>query len=313
MLIGTREDLVRTKDGVCAMTYNNDVENIVSADVESHESVSEKSLRSIVSEQDEKAQQYAIEFLKKVVRIRGVRVEREDFLRQELRKLGLSDESISKALISTPVQAGVSLKQLDGLAKATIDFEVRKSATMSFFTGLPGGFAMLASVPTDVAQYYVHAFRLMQKLSYIYGWQSFLGDLDDADDDTMGKFVVFLGVMMGVGGAANSLSVLANKIARPALRKRIARQALTKTSWYPIIKKTLTLIGVKITKDSFARTVTKVVPVVGGVISGGMTFKSLRGQSVRLQRHLRELPPPSVDAAEYYSALKSMDTETDGR
>ena len=170
---------------------------------------------------------------------------------------------------------------------------------------------MFVAVPADITQYYVHAFRVMQKLSYIYGWQSLLGNLDDVDDDTVGKFTLFLAVMMEVGGAASSLSVFADQGARPALHRQIARQALTKTAWYPVIKKTLALIGVKVTKDSFARTVTKVVPVAGGVISGGMTFVALRGQSVRLQRHLRKLPPPGVDAAEYRSALESMDAETD--
>lgn len=264
-----------------------------------------------MDKQDERARQYAVEFLKKVIRIRGVRVDREDFLRQELRKLGLGIESVSEALSGTPVQAGVSLKQLDGLAEATIGFETRKSAAMSFAAGLPGGLAMFVAVPADITQYYVHAFRVMQKLSYIYGWQSLLGNLDDVDDDTVGKFTLFLAVMMEVGGAASSLSVFADQVARPALHRQIARQALTKTAWYPVIKKTLALIGVKVTKDSFARTVTKVVPVAGGVISGGMTFVALRGQSVRLQRHLRKLPPPGVDAAEYRSALESMDAETD--
>ena len=116
--------------------------------------------------------------------------------------------------------------------------------------------------------------------------------------------------MMGVGGAASSLSMFAKQIARPAIQKQIAKQALTKTVWYPVVKKTLAVVGVKVTKDSFAKTVTKVVPVAGGVISGGMTFVALKGQSARLRKHLRELPPPGVDAAEYRSALESASAKT---
>ena len=204
----------------------------------------------------------------------------------------------------------MNLEQLVRLAEAAIGFETQKSAAVSFVAGLPGGFAMLATVPADVTQYYIHAFRVMQKLAYIYGWQDLLGDLDDADDETVGRLALFLGVMMGVGGAASSLSMFAKQIARPAIQKQIAKQALTKTVWYPVVKKTLAVVGVKVTKDSFAKTVTKVVPVAGGVISGGMTFVALKGQSARLRKHLRELPPPGVDAAEYRSALESASAKT---
>lgn len=145
---------------------------------------------------------------------------------------------------------------------------------MSFAAGLPGGFAMLATVPADVTQYYVHAFRIMQKLTYLYGWQDLLGDLEDADDETIGWLALFLGVMLGVGGAATSLTSFAQHVARPALQKQI-------------------------TKDSLAKAVTKVVPGLIGAILGGMTLVMLKSQGDRLHTHLRELPPSRADAAAY--------------
>mgnify|MGYP000191914188 FL=1 len=270
-----------------------------------------ETLSDLVSEQDERAQKFAIEFFKKVIRLRGVQIDRDDYLRQELHKLGLDDATISLAQETTPVQAGLTPAQLDQLAADTIAFETRKSAAFSFAAGLPGGFAMLATIPGDLTQYYVHTFRIMQKLSYIYGWKDFLGGLDEIDDETLGKMSLFLGVMMGVGGASASLTIFAEQIARPALQEQIAKQALTKTAWYGPMKQTLKLIGVKITKDSFAKGVTKTVPVAGGLISGVMTFAVLKTQSTRLQRHLRELPPPGVDAAEYFAALRELDAQAD--
>lgn len=260
----------------------------------------------ITAEQDAEAQHYAIEFLSKVLRIRGVAVSRQDYLRQELRKLGASDAQIDIALDSTPLSAGIALERLDELAASTIDFETRKSAAMSFAAGLPGGFTMLATVPADITQYYVHALRIIQKLAYLYGWQDLLSDLDEADDETVARLALFFGVMMGVGGAATTLSSFASKVARPAVQKQIAKKALTKTVWYTPMKKTLAFIGVKVTKDSFAKTVTKAVPVVGGVISGSMTLVALKSQSVRLLIHLREMPPPGADAAEYASILATV-------
>lgn len=260
-------------------------------------------LAEMTAEQDAQAQQYAIEFLSKVIRIRGVAVSRQDYLRQELRKLGTSDSQISIALDSTPLNAGIALDRLDELAASTIDFETRKSAAMSFTAGLTGGFAMLATVSADITQYHVHALRIIQKLVYLYGWQDLLSDLDEADDETVGRLALFFGVMMGVGGAATTLSSFASQVAVPAVQKQIAQKALTKTVWYTPMKKTLAFIGVKVTKDSFAKTVTKAVLVVGGVISGSITLVALKNQSVRLLVHLREMPPPGADAAEYASIL----------
>ena len=170
---------------------------------------------------------------------------------------------------------------------------------------------MLATIPADVTQYYVHAFRVMQKLAYIYGWKDFLGDLNEIDDETLGKMSLFLGVMLGVSGAASSLTTFAKQIARPALQKQIAKRTLTKTAWYGPMKQTLKLIGIKVSKDSFAKGVTRTVPVIGGVISGGMTLVALKSQSARLHKHLREIPPPGVDAAEYLAALDDLGAQSD--
>ena len=38
------------------------------------------------------------------------------------------------------------------------------------------------------------------------------------------------------------------------------------------------------------------LPVIGGVVSSGLTFMSLQSQSSRLKKHLRELPPPGIEA-----------------
>ena len=113
---------------------------------------------------------------------------------------------------------------------------------------------------------------------------------------------------MGIAGASGSLRHFALNIARPAVEKKIANVALTKTVWYLPMNQTLRVIGVNVTKHSLARTVTKVVPLVGGVVSGSFTFVVFNSQSKRLMQHLRELPPPNVDAAEYLAAVKNADS-----
>lgn len=264
------------------------------------EIIEEDGVVSLVSEassdQDQQASVYAVFFLKKLVRLQGVRISREDFLRQELRKLHLSDAEIECAIASNPLSAGVSRKLLDKLANDAISFETKKSTALSFAAGIPGGLAMLGTVPADLTQYYVHSLRIMQKLAYLYGWKEFLTDLDDIDDETIAQMGLFFGVMLEVAGAAESLRDFARVIVAPAIEKRIARKALMKTTWYPIVKKSLKVIGVSVTKQSMAKTMSKIVPLIGGVISGGMTFVALQTQSIRLKQHLRQLPPPGADA-----------------
>ena len=269
----------------------------------------DQSINDLIGEQNREAEEFAKSFLKTVLRLRGVRIEREQFLRSELHKRGIAREVIDEAIATSPAAASIDVVLLDDMANAAIAFETRKSSALSFAAGLPGGFGLLATVPGDVTQFYVHAFRVMQKTAYVYGWQSFLEDSKEVDDETLGKLSMFLGVMLGVGGASSSLTVFAASVARPAIQKQIAGKALTKTTWYPVMKSTLRVIGVKLTKDSLAKTVTKVVPVAGGVISGGMTFVTLRGQSKRLMEHLRELPPPNVDAAEWRALVTHADAE----
>ena len=48
------------------------------------------------------------------------------------------------------------------------------------------------------------------------------------------------------------------------------------------------IIGVKVTKAGFAKGVSKVVPIVGGVISGGISYVSMNHMGHRLSEVLRE-------------------------
>lgn len=80
------------------------------------------------------------------------------------------------------------------------------------------------------------------------------------------ELILFLDVMFGVGGAASALKVVSSKMAEQALKK-LPQKALTKTFIYPIVKKIAVIIGVKMTKDTFAKGVSKVIPVVGGIVS----------------------------------------------
>lgn len=252
-------------------------------------------LRGITAEQASSAEQHGLDFLKKVVRFPGVRINRDEFLRQELRKLRASEEVIERALATSPALAGVPLLALDTLADETITYETNKSAALSFAAGLPGGFAMLGTIPADLMQYYAHALRIMQKLAYLYGWRDLLADVDE-DDEMLGVLAVFFGVMLGVGGAAQSLTAFARIAAKTAYQKHVTKRALMSITWYPVVKYSLRVIGINITKNTFSKGVSKVLPIIGGFVSSGLTFTALQTQSSRLKGHLRQIPPAGFDA-----------------
>lgn len=229
----------------------------------------------------------------------GVRVNRDEFLRQELRKLHLSDSAIARAIDSNPLLAGVALAEIDKLAEEAISYETNKSAAISFVAGIPGGFAMLGTIPADLMQYYAHALRIMQKLAYLYGWGELLPDGRETDDDTLGVLAVFFGVMLGVGGAAQSLTAFARVAAKTAYQNHATKRVLMSITWYPVVKHSLRLIGINITKSTAARGFSKIVPVIGGFVSSGLTFMALQSQSALLKEHLREIPPPGVSVEEW--------------
>ena len=70
-------------------------------------------LRGYTNEQASEAEQRAIEFLTKAVRIPGVRVDRDRYLREALDKVKATDDVIDRALASSPAAAGVPLGVLD--------------------------------------------------------------------------------------------------------------------------------------------------------------------------------------------------------
>lgn len=251
------------------------------------------------SGQQSAPEQRALEFLAKVVRVPGVRVNREEFLRQELRKLRMGDDAIVRAIDSNPLLAGVALTEIDRLAEEAISYETNKSAAISFVAGIPGGFAMLGTIPADLMQYYAHALRIMQKLAYLYGWGELLPEGRATDDDTLGVLAVFFGVMLGVGGASQSLTAFARVAAKTAYQNHATKRALMSITWYPVVKHSLRLIGINITKSTAAKGFSKIVPVIGGFVSSGLTFMALQSQSALLKGHLREIPSPGVSVEEW--------------
>lgn len=215
----------------------------------------------------------------------GVKVDRDDFLKKELKNY-CSPEQLNLAISSRPIN-GVSKEIIDRIANACINSHTTKVTTISAVAGIPGGFAMAGTIPADMAQYYWHVFVLAQKLAYLYGFPDLRDENGNLTDTASDMLTLFVGVMMGASAANQAIKGLAKEFAKQVV-KRLPQKALTKTMYYPIIKQIAKWIGVKLTKDTFAKGLGKVIPVLGGVISGGLTLATFRPSAKRLQHKLQE-------------------------
>lgn len=221
------------------------------------------------------------------LKIPGVKVDRKKFLEEILSSRIKNRSIVNDAINKNPIEAGISVSQLDKIAKSLINKRTTQTSTASFAAGIPGGLAMAATIPADTLQFLGTAIRLSQELAYLYGYEDFWNGYELDDSKVKRELTLFLGVMFGVGGSASALRVISNNMSKQVIQ-RTSRKALTKTAYYPIIKKIGSMIGVKVTKDSFAKGVSKAIPILGGVVSGGITYISMKPMGNRLSKVLSE-------------------------
>lgn len=237
-----------------------------------------------------------------------VRIDRADFLTKNLGKL-CTEEQLQKAITAGTLHADIPITTLDSLANAVINAETVKVTAISAAAGIPGGLAMAATIPADLAQFYGFIIRVSQEIAYIYGWDEMFTESSELDAATESQLILFIGVMSGVGAANKVVTKLFGETAMKAVAKRIAAKALTKTWYYPIVKKIAAMLGQKMVKATFAKGVSKAVPILGGVVSGGITLATFKPMAHRLQKHLSNLAHMSPKKFAEYEAAIVIDSE----
>lgn len=216
------------------------------------------------------------------IKIPGVKVNRDKFLAEQFAGTGANVQDIINL---GPIDVGISREDISNTANKLIIKRTSQSSVASFVAGIPGGLAMAATIPADVMQFFGMALRLAQELSYLYGggdlWVN--GQIDD--EKVKSQLIMYCGVMFGVSGAVSGVRVLSTQIAKTTLKK-LPQKALTKTFWYPMIKQIGKALSIKVTKATVAQGVSKAIPVIGGVISGGLNFASMMPMAKRLSTAL---------------------------
>lgn len=219
------------------------------------------------------------------LQIPGIKVRRDELLRQYFNKNAEVD--IDTILEKGPVEAGCSKETLAKISSKIIFERTTWSSIASFVTGIPGGLAMAATIPADLLQFFGVALRLAQEITYIYGAPDLWEDGSIDNERVQGQLILYCGAMFGVSGAIAGVRFISSQMAKQ-VAKKLPQNALTKTIWYPIVKKIAGAIGIKVTKSSVAKGISKIVPLVGGVVSGSLNFATMMPMGNRLAKAVEE-------------------------
>lgn len=206
-----------------------------------------------------------------------VYVDRETFLRNQFK----GSKHIETILESGP-QTVFNTEFLLNKADQIIEESTRNTSLVSFAAGLPSNpLTMFAAGGADIIQNYGFAINLIQQIAYLFGEEKLFTQNEELSEESKTRIIVYLGVMSGANGASQLIS----KVAKPVgqnIGKKVASMALTKTAWYPMFKSVAKVLGIQVTKKSVGTIISKAVPIIGGVISGGLTFVTFKPMGKRL-------------------------------
>jgi hypothetical protein len=142
--------------------------------------------------------------------------------------------------------------------------------------------AMLGTVPIDLVQYYYHLVVTAQKLAYVYGWP-------ELDGKSQGDFPImvtfFTGMMTGIVNADTEIKALSKELEKESLKK-LSYVILAKAGILLAAKYAAGILSSKLFWQGYIRTSAKVVPLLGGLASGGVTMATFLLMANTLKREL---------------------------
>ena len=213
-----------------------------------------------------------------------VRIDRDTFLRKELGKY-FTPEQVECAVSTTPMNAGATPQLMKKIAKDCINFETMKVSAISFAAGIPGGFALIGTVPADLAQYFGHILRVIQKVVYIYGWETLIDNENGIDDGTKTVLTLLFGAMFGIESATQAM----NKVIVPRVAEQVEKKIIAKELTQQTLSKLYKAIGMKVSEEMVKTISAKAVPVIGGAVNGGLTMLTFKPASEHFRRYIEKL------------------------
>ena len=235
-------------------------------------SVSYQSGENMAKKNDEELYDAAIAMIGSVTKLPAIRVDRDAFLRQQF-----ADSEYLDEILEHGPQYVYTVESLRRKADEVIKQSTNRTTLAAFVAGI----AAVAAGSADMIQYFGFAINLAQKIAYLFGEDDLFSGESELNEGAKVRILAYLGAMFGASGAAAMVGKLAKEVGKN-MGKKIPQQALMKTTWYPLLKKVGAMVGKKVVKESVGKAVTKVVPVVGGSISGAITYATFKPMGGRL-------------------------------
>lgn len=210
--------------------------------------------------------------------IPGAKVDRKEFLAQEFGKY-CNTETVGKILREGTAKAGVEARLMDRIADEAIALHTGIATSLSFAAGIPGGLTMLATVPADIAQYYYHVIVIAQKLAYIYGF----AEMGMVEDNFKSLLTLLIGVMVEIEDADKTIT----EIFFAQVTKDVTTVALGKV-FNKTVMKIAVALSYRLTGKSVFKSVWKAIPIMGGVVSGGITLFTFNPMCSKLKDKLHK-------------------------
>ena len=220
------------------------------------------------------------------LKIPGVKVDRCVFLKHELKPYVSSEKLNSIAKLKTFDL--VDEKILDVIADAIIKNHIRAATLLSACSGAPANpLASVGLAAADITQYFAQVLMLAQKTAYIYGFPDLMDENKNFTEIGKEMLFILLAVSFGCKFGDQKIRLALAALAK-GVEKKLPQQALTKTWWYPIIKKIAPWFGEKMTKQKMGALAGKVIPLVGIPLSGTITYFSFRSAAKNLKEKCKE-------------------------
>ena len=216
-------------------------------------------------------------------------VNREQFLRSELSRR-YPPHVVRRVIESTPASGGIPSEDIERMAIDCINYETLRVSGISAAAGIPGGMAVIITVPADMVQFLSHVVVIAQKLAYLYGWQQLFskerGDM--IDDAAKTKLVLFMGCMFGIS-TANTLLVQLAKAIADGVESAIVNASLIDLGLGPVVQSIIEAIANTLV-PVVAKGVATAIPIAGALVGGYVTYKQFRHKALHLKHYLEHLP-----------------------
>ena len=232
-----------------------------------------------------------ISFLNGILKMPGAKINREAYLRKTFSHL--SDSEIRQCLSESPAKV-VSQIEIENAASNAIGSHTAKATAISAISGIPGGVAILATVPADLANYYFHVVAVGQKLGYLYGFPDMVDDHGQLTPDGEIMLTAFIGVMNKVEMAKELVKKIAVEVTKRMTEEtaiRVAGNIFSKQLIAQAIEAISTKLGTQIAAKGVGRGLYKAIPFLSGVVCGTITYATFKPQAKRLYEVLKSNQP----------------------